>query len=399
MPFDLSTLFFVTLFVSAIAGLLLVFSWWQNRAVPALLLWGCAYLICAVAMLLLSARGRIPDVWAAEVGMALWISAHGLMWRAARNFEGRRTPLFWTLAGPLIWLGSFQFDLMYQSLRARLVLSCLLIGGYLLLTAAEICRARDRELVSRWPAIVLLGIHAASFLLRIPFADILPFPGGLAPPSRQWIPVGIFEIMFHTFCMSVLLVNMAKERAELYQRTASLLDPLTGIANRRAFFERAKALLADSDALGRPVAFLLFDLDRFKNVNDSFGHQFGDLVLSHFCDVAHSVLRPGDLFGRFGGEEFGCLLPNTSQSEALALAERIRSRFAGSPLRFGATPVAVTVSAGVAPSSEAGRTLDGLFAAADRALYRAKAKGRDRVEGARVPLTLVERAPVAAVPA
>ena len=87
------------------------------------------------------------------------------------------------------------------------------------------------------------------------------------------------------------------------QRQNALIDPLTGVANRRAFFDDGEVLLRRARADGHAAALLLFDLDRFKQVNDTFGHQVGDSVLSRFCDVAKSVLRPHDLFGRFGGEE------------------------------------------------------------------------------------------------
>jgi diguanylate cyclase (GGDEF)-like protein len=375
--------------LSAVGGLLLLFAWLQNRSVAALGLWGTAYLMNTVALGLLSARGSIPDVWSIDIAQAVWLGAHGLMWTAARNFEGRRTPLALTFAGSALWLTACQFEIFYGSLAARIVLSTSVIGTYLLLCAIELWRAHDRELVSRWPAIVLLLVHASMFLGRIPLVNVLPYPGGALPPSPHWLPLGLFEVMFHTFCMSVLLVAMAKERAELHQRQNSLIDPLTGVANRRAFFDRAEALLRLSRAEGRVATLLLFDLDRFKEVNDTFGHQVGDNVLLRFCEVAKSVLRPRDLFGRFGGEEFGCLLENTSLAEALRIAERVRSRFARLPLEIGAASTVVTVSVGVAVSNEVDQTLEQLFAAADRALYRAKAKGRDRVEADRVPRLVV----------
>ena len=315
-----------------------------------------------------------------------------MKWAAARRFEGRRTPLAWVGAGVLVWLAACQSATFYESLRRRIILSSLLVGGYLVLCAAEIWRARERELVSRWPAIVLLLVHASVFFWRAAFVDFLPYPGGVLPMQPHWFPVGVFEILFHTFCMAVVLVNMAKERAELRQRRASQIDPLTGIANRRAFFDRGEELLARLAVERRSAAFVLFDLDRFKDINDNFGHQFGDLVLSRFCEVMKSLLRPCDLFGRLGGEEFGCVLPDMSYAEALRTAERVRAAIAAEPMVFDAVPLLATVSAGVAVASEADQRLGELFATADRALYRAKAKGRNRVEGGRTPLKLLESA-------
>ena len=133
---------------------------------------------------------------------------------------------------------------------------------------------------------------------------------------------------------------------------------------------------------------LLFDLDRFKEVNDTAGHQAGDRVLQAFCDLVGASIRPGDLFGRLGGEEFGYLLADASMTQALQTAERLRREFAA--ISFPDLVIDPTVSVGVAMAmaSEAGRSLSALLAVADRALYRAKADGRNRVAPA--PLVLVD---------
>ncbi len=387
---DFHTLFVVTMFILAVAGLLLLFAWRQNPSIMALGLWGSAYLMGSAAMALFLASGMSPNI-SSPLTMAcvLWVTAHGIMWTAARSFEGRRTPLIWTLAGALIFIAACQFDSFYNSLAARMMFSSVAVGIYLVLCAFEIWRGCDRELISRWPAIVLLLVNGAMFLGRAPLIHSMPYPAGVLPPAPGWFPTGVFEILFFTFCMSVLLVNMAKERAELQQRQHSLRDPLTGIANRRAFFEQGEKLLRRTSADGYPSALLVFDLDRFKEVNDTFGHQAGDRVLSEFCRVAQPMLRPGDLFGRFGGEEFACLIVAVSIGEALAVAERIRIAFAAAPLDLDAEQRRVTVSVGVAMSNEVKSGLHALFAAADRALYRAKAKGRDRVEAERKPLHLI----------
>jgi diguanylate cyclase (GGDEF)-like protein len=142
---------------------------------------------------------------------------------------------------------------------------------------------------------------------------------------------------------------------------------------------------------------LIFDLDRFKDVNDTYGHQAGDLVLSKFCAVTSVMLREQDVFGRFGGEEFACLLDDTSLAEAMRIAERIRRGFASTLLEFGAARAAATVSVGVAVSNEVAPGLDPLFAAADSALYRAKAKGRNRVESALATRLVVGNPSAAAI--
>jgi diguanylate cyclase (GGDEF)-like protein len=190
----------------------------------------------------------------------------------------------------------------------------------------------------------------------------------------------VLEAMLVAFCVAYLLGSMARERIVLKLQRDALIDPLTEVANRRAFFEQGERLLRRA-RLGRHlVAVLAFDLDGFKAINDRFGHRAGDRVLRTFCDVATGSLRPGDLFGRIGGEEFACLLPNASHEGGLSVAERIRARFADLDVIVDGAAIAATVSVGVASSHDQEQSLPGLVAAADRALYDAKARGRNRVE-------------------
>jgi len=130
----------------------------------------------------------------------------------------------------------------------------------------------------------------------------------------------------------------------------------------------------------QPAALILFDLDRFKSINDNFGHGTGDEVLIAFCRSATSQLRSNDLFGRIGGEEFAALLPDTGREDALSLSERVRAAFEAASQCVEDLPIRATVSAGVALSTNASDDLASLLKAADQALYRAKASGRNRVE-------------------
>jgi diguanylate cyclase (GGDEF)-like protein len=138
--------------------------------------------------------------------------------------------------------------------------------------------------------------------------------------------------------------------------------------------------LLNQSAFDRQPAglLLLFDLDRFKHINDTFGHHVGDRVLTHFCGVATAALRPHDVFGRLGGEEFGSLHPHATLEDGLDIAERIRSKFEATTLVVDENALVVTVSVGVATSTH--QSLAEMIMAADRALYRAKRKGRNRVE-------------------
>jgi diguanylate cyclase (GGDEF)-like protein len=172
---------------------------------------------------------------------------------------------------------------------------------------------------------------------------------------------------------------MCRERMEAGFLAAARIDSLTGAANRGAFFAQADRLFRRASESAAPLSLIAFDLDHFKSINDNHGHAVGDQVLKSFAECAAAVLRPGDLFGRIGGEEFAALLPGASPEAAYVIADRVRHAFAAAPRRFGDHGVGATVSAGVATTT-GGDSLEALLEAADRALYRAKDRGRNRVE-------------------
>lgn len=157
-------------------------------------------------------------------------------------------------------------------------------------------------------------------------------------------------------------------------------DPLTGVANRRHFIARSESELTRGKRNGAPLGMLAVDLDHFKRINDSFGHETGDRVLQHFCETVGKVLRPSDLLGRLGGEEFMVLLPEADAGEAMRVAERIRNTVAEQSATADLPPI--TASIGIASREHGDDSLESLFRIADDRLYRAKQLGRNRVVGA-----------------
>jgi len=205
-----------------------------------------------------------------------------------------------------------------------------------------------------------------------------------------WMTVLSFEALLFTISTAFILLAMAKERTELRHRTAAMVDPLTGIANRRAFLQEASLLIKRHIGNPRPIAVLLLDLDHFKSINDRFGHAIGDRVLTIFADAARNSMRGSDLIGRLGGEEFAAMLIDTSRDKAVAVAERIRKGFAQVAQDVDTRPVCATVSIGVVHCLEPTLDLPDLLAQADHALYCAKERGRNRVEVASLDM-MVER--------
>lgn len=157
------------------------------------------------------------------------------------------------------------------------------------------------------------------------------------------------------------------------------IDPLTGVGNRRDFETRAQRELARAQRHQRAVSLLTFDVDHFKRINDTHGHDVGDEVLRVLAGVAQQELREQDLLARFGGEEFVALLPDTTLDEALVVAERLRSMLGACRVPTADDEIRFTVSVGVAQLADGPSDLAALLKAADRALYQAKQKGRNQV--------------------
>ena len=174
-----------------------------------------------------------------------------------------------------------------------------------------------------------------------------------------------------------MVAGIAQDRRQLVMLATT--DVLTGIPNRRSFFETAGRLIAGYQNTDKPLAVMMIDLDYFKKINDSYGHEAGDEVLKSFAKLCMNTVREGDVLGRLGGEEFAILLPETTVENARQIAERIRSRLQDREIYFQEHKLNITASIGLAGGSGAVE-LDSLLHDSDKAMYRAKQSGRNRVE-------------------
>jgi diguanylate cyclase (GGDEF)-like protein len=374
---NLTTLLAITLFTPALAGGLLLLSWLQHRRILALGVWGFGFITTSVATtLIIVARGAVPDFWSIIVGNAILAAAYGILWCGARKFDGKNVPIPVALMGVVSWLIACSIGPIYARPEARATVMAVIGIVYTLLAVLELWRGRGDD-VWRWPIMLLLLAHAAAIPIHIPLAGAWTHPD---PSDVDLLTFAIFEGAFVCICTAYLFGGLAKDRIAARYWRASLIDPLTGVANRRGFFHTGERLLTRARFAHEPMALIMFDLDRFKSINDRYGHHIGDEVLTAFCRLATSQLRPNDLFGRIGGEEFASLLPDTGRHDALLLAERVRSALEATSHTIGQHAFRSTVSVGVAISDEERSDLNALLNAADRALYRAKALGRNRVE-------------------
>ncbi|QCB42397.1 sensor domain-containing diguanylate cyclase [Sphingomonas sp. PAMC26645] len=168
---------------------------------------------------------------------------------------------------------------------------------------------------------------------------------------------------------------------ELELRLIAQVDHLTGALTRRGFVDQAQREMERTLRYGRASSLIMMDVDHFKRVNDTYGHSIGDQVLKQIASIAETTLRPCDLFGRLGGEEFALLMPETSGAAALVVAERLRNTIAEHPMTLhGGGTIHVTASFGVAELSASFNTLTAWLERADTMLYAAKSGGRNRTQ-------------------
>jgi len=182
------------------------------------------------------------------------------------------------------------------------------------------------------------------------------------------------EIMSHEVAKAI-----SNSLSYLKIKELAITDGLTGLYNYRYFHERLSEALARSDRFPESVSLVLVDVDKFKQLNDTHGHQAGDMILKSLAQAISGELRRIDILARYGGDEFAIILPHTNEKGAKKVAEKIRQKVENIPLKFKGQEIRVTITVGVSTYTENSSTKDSLIEKADRALYEAKRLGRNRV--------------------
>jgi diguanylate cyclase (GGDEF)-like protein len=393
MHIDLPTLMIAGSFVSAVSGIFLVFAWMQTEQAHGVLWWAAADILLAVSVPMMASNNIVPGDPPMVIAITLLNISPALIWAAARSVNRRHVDISIVASGAVFWLLAFAMPSFRASIGAQIGTNLAIVSVFLFAAAYEFWHARADRLTARGPLIVLLVLHAVSSTIGAidSFLHQATAVAGIAI-LHSWLGFVHLETLAFVVGTSIFTVAMARERNEMQHRIAAATDALTGVATRRAFYEEGEGLVRSAVENNTALAIILFDLDGFKSINDTFGHGPGDEVLKRFGAAALKTLRSSDLIGRLGGEEFGAILPGASVGAAYVAAERIRVAFANACGEVGDGTIKATVSAGIA-ASQTGSTLDSLVQAADLALYRAKLQGRDRVEvGAQVEGEGAERA-------
>ncbi|QKJ86952.1 GGDEF domain-containing protein [Paramixta manurensis] len=373
MSLDVYTLFICELAVLAFLSIVMLFAWSGSQYDRVLGFTSAALVMILIAVFLSSLRTLGLQFLPVGLGNIMLLLGYGMLLNAFRVFAGQPCGYSW-LGGALLWALLCLFPAFYYSLPKRIIVSCLLCIIYIAALIQSLSRSRSALRITFWPARLLLWIHLCFHVLRI-FLDqgsVSPLRGAIG--GSTFSVYVIMESILFVIGLTFTIMAMVNERTQIKYKQASLLDPLTGVWNRRALFIRAEKLEARCLQHNAPLSVILFDLDHFKSINDRYGHVQGDRVLIDFCQVTMAALPADAYFSRLGGEEFAAILISSAPN-TYALSERIRLAVQ----RSAPNNVNYSVSIGIATARRKPQFAN-LMVAADEALYRAKARGRNRVE-------------------
>lgn len=336
-------------------------------------LWASALVTMFVAAALLSARGTVPDFLSIFVANTLLMAGLTLLYFGSRqHFDLAVNPRNWIVFGSLCSAAiAFMpsFSTVYQ---ARASVMALFIACALLLHARIILKHGGATFAYRYTAVIIgtAGLICVFRLISYLFdrSDTHLYEQSLA--QIFYVSAFIYGIVLAG--LGFTLMASTRVRKELEHLASH--DSLTGCLTRRAWLEICEQEMDRSVRSGRQMTILMMDIDHFKKINDNYGHQVGDKVIVSVVTHAITALRRADSLGRYGGEEFVALLPETGAEQARVVAERIRSA-----VEKSADEPGCTVSIGIA-TNNVKLSVDGLLALADEAMYRAKREGRNRLE-------------------
>jgi diguanylate cyclase (GGDEF)-like protein len=325
-------------------------------------------------------NGAVPAFLTSVVGAAVIAEAFSRQAVALCILMGRPTwPRLRLGVITSVTIGAAFFTYVEPNVQARLVIVSLAIAALAALATFAVYGGRDKL---RPPNHLTGAMFAASAIMLLVRAVVeatrSPWLTSEIAPAAMQSATYLFAA-FVPLLTTVGFVLMCGDRLNWELRRLATLDSLTGIYNRGRFMELADRAMTEARRGGRPLSVIMFDVDHFKRINDSLGHEGGDRALRALARLTGQSLRNLDISARLGGEEFAVLMPGVDATAAAAAAERLRARVAGEEFDFGNGGYGLTISLGVASLESTHADLATLLRAADHALYAAKRGGRNRV--------------------
>ncbi len=325
-------------------------------------------------------RDVLTNYQIAAIGLTLNMAGASLLLIGMAHFCGRRVQVWRVISFALFaWIPAIYFGLININIKMRMVFVAFGLSTLLGVTGIDLLRIRNQTyqigaILTGLPLI----IYAAYLIVRLIYAYTARAPQSLL--DQNIIQVLFFLLVF--ICSTLwssgfILMITQRLRADLHAQARR--DALTQISNRLDMQEKLDAEIEHARRGKSAFSILIIDVDYFKSINDHYGHETGDGVLRAVVSCLGKSVRPYDSLGRWGGEEFLVILPETELAGAAEIAERLRHAITSQPLTLAEQSIPVTISVGVATWGVHGQTPRALLNAADRALYLAKESGRNRV--------------------
>jgi diguanylate cyclase (GGDEF)-like protein len=379
MVLDSGSLNLTSIVLAAMLGAMALLFAWQRPETRGLTAWAVAMLTGCVGLVFYGLRDALPEILPGLIANTVIACAVVLAIRSLRLLRGRNPadPLSWGLvavqAALLLSLPGADAQQRAAAVVVSFVLAVLFARAALVLrrdVPVECRRSFGFSEALYWAASLTCAARGV---------------GALLDPAEQLISVAYSNallLLFYIVMMVAASLGLLWMEIELQQRDLVKLatrDTLTGILNRRALLEEFSRELSRAERQASVLSLAIFDIDRFKDFNDRFGHPVGDRVLRSVVDTMRRNIRRHDWIGRYGGEEFAVLMPGADSSVAMRIADRIRAGVEKKGFELAGERVLLTVSGGVASYPLNGRDWNALLSAADNALYKAKGEGRNRV--------------------
>jgi len=343
--------------------------------------WFGANLAVVVALPLILLRGKIPDALSVVVANVLLALGGAAYYAGCARFLGRRPQWPILLAGvTAVGVAVIYWRYAVDSIPMRVFSTTLFSGAFCTALVWMLLRhspAGRSTYPYRVTAIIAFVFGVCQLIRGVYFLTL----HAASNPSMFATAGSVLLLVVAAAIMPILSMSamlMVHDALLADARDAANRDFLTGALSRQGFEALARRHVGRVLRHARPLALLILDLDHFKRINDTLGHAAGDAVLRAFVQMAQAQLRPTDVLGRIGGEEFALLLPDTDSGNAMHLADRLRKAAAAHVVMAGAQSCRYSLSGGVAVW-QPGESFDRLSARADRALYDAKYQGRDRI--------------------
>ncbi|AUL19667.1 GGDEF domain-containing protein [Bordetella holmesii] len=366
--------------LASLIGLCVLGSLWRS-GMPGIREAMSGHVTTILAMLLMAQQAWAPQWLGILVANMLYALGGGLFVLGVRRFLGQGVSWRLMLASVGVFVVGLAFyTYVTPDVGARIVLASLIYTVLLIVLVWSVWVSRRERFAYGHIFMLCLasaGIVGHATRLVIYALGLDAVPDLLTPTRLNVVFLSLGVVVMPSLTLG--LIMMIHDRMLIVREREANTDFLTGVMSRKAWWHAALEMGQHARDTGRPMALLVLDIDHFKKVNDSMGHAAGDAVLRHFAVVAGALLRPGDALGRLGGEEFIAAMPDLSVLEAQALAARMLAVLGTMPCQYGDRQLRYTFSGGVA-AWDGVESLTVAMERADRALHRAKAGGRSRVD-------------------